>query len=62
MSSAYRDNASNYDVWILNNFNPKLQTESAIKNKLINLLLNLRRFEFVTTLVLELKKLVLQLY
>ena len=39
--------------------NPELQlrdTESAIKNKLTELLFKLRRFKFVTTVVLEFKK------
>ena len=37
-------------------FNPEIQhtdTESATKNKLINVLSHLRSFKFVTTLVLE---------
>ena len=37
-------------------FNPEMQhtdTESATKNKLVNLLSGLRTFKFVTTLVLE---------
>ena len=41
---------------ISNSFNLKLQlkdTESAIKNELIDLLSTLRGFKFVTTLVLE---------
>ena len=40
-------------------FNSELQrndTESAIKNKLIDLLTELRGFKFVTTLLLEFKK------
>ena len=48
-----------YNIEILNFFNPELQlkdTESAIKNKLIDLLSELRGFKFLTTLVLELKK------
>ena len=43
----------------LDSFNPKLQlkdTESSIKNKLIDLLAELRGFKFVATLVLEFKK------
>ena len=46
-SYAYRNYASAYNVEILNSLNPELQlkdTESAIKNKLINLLLELRWF------------------
>ena len=37
-------------------FNPEIQhtdTESATKNKLVNLLSGLKTFKFVTTLVLE---------
>ena len=43
----------------LDSFNPKLQlkdTESSVKNKLIDLLAELRGFKFVATLVLEFKK------
>ena len=50
---------STYNVEILNSFNPEIQlkdTESAIKNKLINLLPELRGFKFVTKLILEFKK------
>ena len=42
---------------ILNSFNPELQlknTESAIKNKLKNLLNELKSLKFVITLVLQL--------
>ena len=48
-----------YKVEILIFFNPELQlkdTESAIKNKLIDLLPVLRGFKFVTTFILEFKK------
>ena len=44
---------------MLNRFNPELQlkdTESAIKNKPIELLIQLKVFKFVTTLVLVFKK------
>ena len=44
---------------ILSSFNPELQlkdTESAIKNKFIDLLNELEEFKFIKTLVLELKK------
>ena len=44
---------------MLNLFNPELQpkdTESAIKSKLIDLLSELRRFKFVTALVLVFKR------
>ena len=43
----------------MNYFNPEIQlkdTKSALKNKLIDLLSELRDFKFVTILVLELKK------
>ena len=43
----------------MNYFNTELQlkdTDSTIKNKLIDLLSELRGFQFVTTLVLEFKK------
>ena len=48
-----------YNAEILNSFNPELQlkdTESAIKCKLIELLIQLRVFKFVTALVLVFKK------
>ena len=51
--------ASNYNIEILNSFNPEVQlkdTESAIKSKLIKLLALLKGFKFVTTLVLVFKK------
>ena len=51
--------ASIYNVEFLNSFNPELQlkdTESAIKNKLIELLTWLKGFTFVTTSVLVFKK------
>ena len=50
---------SSYKIEILISFNPELQlkhTGSAIKNNLKVLLTELRGFEFVTTLVLVLKK------
>ena len=50
---------STYIVEILNSFNPELQlkdTESAIKNQLIELLTPLKGFKLVTTLVLVFKK------
>ena len=43
----------------MNSFNPELQhkdTESAIKNKLTDLLSQLKDFKFVKTLVLEIEK------
>ena len=51
--------ASTYNDEILNSFNPELQikdTESAIKNKVIELLIQLRVFKFVTKLILVFKK------
>ena len=51
--------ASNYNIEILNSFNPEVQlkdTESAIKSKLIKLLARLKGFKFVTTLNLVFKK------
>ena len=47
--------ASSYNVEILRSFNPELQlkdTEHVIKNKLKQLLPELRKFKFVVTLVL----------
>ena len=57
-SLAYKGYASNYNVDILNSFNPELQlqnTESAIKNKLKDLLYEVRGFKFVA-LVSEFRK------
>ena len=51
--------ASIYNVEFLNSFNPELQlkdTESAVKNKLIELLNWLKGFTFVTTSVLVFEK------
>ena len=58
-SYAFKGYASSYDVEILISFNPELQlkdTESAVKNKLINLLSEVKDFKLVTALVLEFKK------
>ena len=58
-SHAYRGYPSTYNVAISNSFSPKQQlkyTESATKNKLISSLSRLKGFKFITTLVLELKK------
>ena len=55
---AFKGYGSTY-VEILNSFNLELQlkdTQSAIKSKLIALLTELRRFKFVTSLVLVFKK------
>ena len=57
-SLAYKGYASTYNVDILNSFNPELQlqnTESAIKNKLKDLLYEVRGFKFVA-LVSEFRK------
>ena len=51
--------AITYSVKILNGFNPELQLkdiENAIRNKLIDLLTELKGFKFMMTLVLEFKK------
>ena len=58
-SRAYEVYASTYNVEILKSFDSELQlkgTESTIKNKLKDLLSELRDFKFVTILVLEFKK------
>ena len=55
-SHAYRGHKSYYNIYILNSFNPELQikdTESAIRNKLIDLLTG---FKFEITSVTEFKK------
>ena len=56
---ALKDFIRTYNVETLTCLNPELQlkdTESAIKGKLIELLLQLKGFKFVTTLVLLSKK------
>ena len=58
-SHAYKGSASSFNVDILNSFNPELRlkdTKSAIRNKLIGLLSELRGFKFATTLVIGFKK------
>ena len=58
-SYAFKGDASFYYVEILNSFNPEPQlkdTKSVIKNKLIDLLSELKGFKFMTALVLEFKK------
>ena len=58
-SHAFKRYESSYNVEILNFLNPGLQlkdTESAIKNKLIDLLSELKGSELATTIVLEFKK------
>ena len=55
-SHAYKGYAIVYNITILYNFNHELQlrdTESSIKNKLIDLLSELRGFKFATTLKIE---------
>ena len=59
LSHAFKGYASSNNVTILNSFNPELQlkdTESTIKNKLMDLLSELKCFKFVTKLELQLKK------
>ena len=54
LSHASKSYASSYKVEILNSFNPELQvknSESVIKNKLIDLLTELKGFKFVTIIV-----------
>ena len=56
---AFQGYANSYNVEILNSFNtePQLKdTESTIKSKLIELLIQLKDFKFATTLVLVFKK------
>ena len=56
---AFKGFPSSYNVETLNFFNPELQrinTESEIKSKLIELLIQLKGFKFLTTLVLVFKK------
>ena len=58
-SHAYGGCAFTHNFGILNSFNPELQfkdNEFAVKNKLKDLLIELKEFKFVTTLVLELQK------
>ena len=58
-SNAFKGYASSYNVEIGNSLNAELQlkdTEYEIRNKLIDLLSELRSFRFVTTLILGLKK------
>ena len=59
LAHVFQSNASSYNVEFLNSFNPELQlkdTRFAIKNKLKQLLTELRGFKFMATLVLMLKK------
>ena len=55
----FENHTRSYNVEILNSLNTQQQltsTEPTINNKLKNLLIEFRRFEFIITLVLELKK------
>ena len=55
----FENHTRSYNVEILNSFNTQQQltsTEPTINNKLKSLLIEFRRFEFIITLVLELKK------
>ena len=57
--NTFKGYTSSYDVETLDSFNSELQlkdTESAVKNKLIYLLSELKGFKFATTLVSEFKK------
>ena len=54
-----KGHASTYSVKILNSFNPEIQlkdTEYAIRNKLIDLVTELKDFKFMKILALEFKK------
>ena len=56
---SYKCCGSTYQVEILNSFNTELQlknSESAIRNKLKDLLIELEVLKFMATLVLEFKK------
>ena len=56
---AFKGYACSYNVEILSSFNPELHlkdTESAIKSKLIELLSQLRGFNFVKRLVFSIEK------
>ena len=60
---AYKGYASSYNVEILYSLDPELQIkniESAIENKLKDLLSKLQDFKFGTTLVIEFKKVTIQ--
>ena len=55
----FENHTRSYNVEILNSFNTQQQltsTEPTINDKLKNLLIEFRRFEFIITLVLEFKK------
>ena len=56
---AFKGYPTAYNVEVLNSFRPELQlkdTESAIRNGLIDLLIEFKSFKFVATLVLVFKK------
>ena len=52
----FKGYASTYNAEMLNSFNPELQLKSPTKNNLKKLVSELRGFKFMTTLVLEFKK------
>ena len=59
LSHAYRGYASTYNVKVFNFFDPERQlkdTESAIRNKLKDILPEVKGFKFMMALVLEFKK------
>ena len=63
-SYAYNGYVSNYNVEILNSFNPELQltdTKSTIRNELNSLLTDLKVFIFLETLVSEFKNLIVMI-
>ena len=56
---AFKGYPTSYNVEVLNSFHPEVQlkdTESAIRNDLIDLLIEFKSFKFVATLVLVFKK------
>ena len=58
-AEAFKGYTSSDNVEILNSFNRELQlkdTESAIKNRLIDSMTHLKGFKFVTTLILVIKR------
>ena len=52
----FKGYASTYNAEMLKSFNPELQLKSPTKNNLKKLVSELRGFKFMTTLVLEFKK------
>ena len=58
-SHAYKSYSSTYIVKVFKSFNPELQlkeTESSIRNKLIDFLTGLKGFKLMTTFILEFRK------